>query len=223
MTIPIQAITTALSPTVKTGTDALSITNQSALQPETVANLSIPDRTLLAQTGSLSPEQILQAPREVSQNLPNTPAQVTAATPTLTEAVTFKPLLQGGDGLTLNLPPKEVEIYQDAGLRAATINGRPCLVRSDLDLSFKDGLGRTNLERMEAGLAPIDPQTKLSIEIHHIGQDPDGPLAELTRPEHRQGDNNLTLHPIRENSPVNHDVVWGVQRETHWISRANAA
>lgn len=223
MTIPIQAITSAISPTVKTGTDALSITNQSAIQPETITNLSLPDRILLAQTGSLSPEQVLQIPQVAGQNLSETPVQATAAAPTLAETTTFRPLLPGEDALTLDLPSDEARIYQDADLRATTINGRPCLVRPDLDLGFMDGLGRTNLERMETGLSPIDPQTKLPIELHHIGQDPDAPLAELTMPEHRQGGNNLILHPIRENSPVNHDLVWDAQRETHWISRANVA
>lgn len=223
MTIPIQEITSAQSSTAKTGTDALSITNQSVIHPETVTNLPVPDRTLLAQTGSLPPELILHTPRTASQNLSDTPAQVTAVAPTLTETTIFKPLLPGEKGLTLDLPPSEVKIYHDAGLRATTINGRPCLVRPDLDLAFKDGLGRTNLERMKDGLAPIDPQTKLPIELHHIGQAPDSPLAELTMPEHRQGGNNLILHPIRENSPVDHDLVWDAQRETHWISRANVA
>ena len=39
---------------------------------------------------------------------------------------------------------KEYEIYKNAGLEEREINGKKCLIRSDIDLDQKDEKGRTN-------------------------------------------------------------------------------
>lgn len=79
---------------------------------------------------------------------------------------------------------EEYEIYKKAGLVEAEINGRKCLIRTDIDWDQKDAMGRTNRERAEQGLPPINKDGKV-IELHHIGQHSDSPLAELTTEEHR--------------------------------------
>jgi len=118
------------------------------------------------------------------------------------------------------ISPDEYAILKEAGLSPQLVNGRVCFIRGDIDLNFKDALGSTNLERMKEGLAPLDANTGRPIELHHVGQVPDGPLAELRMEEHRTAPNNLTLHPVREGSEVEHGVEWDQQRADHWKSRA---
>ncbi|EID55764.1 DUF6531 domain-containing protein [Saccharomonospora xinjiangensis] len=55
-------------------------------------------------------------------------------------------------------------------------------------VSPEDNYGRTNLKRMTQGLAPMGPDDK-PLNIHHMLQTQDGPLAELTQSMHlAQGD-----------------------------------
>lgn len=114
---------------------------------------------------------------------------------------------------------KEYEIYKNAGLQEVEINGRKCLVRSDIDWEQKDSMSRNNKERVEAGLSPINKNGE-TIELHHIGQKNDSPLAELTVDEHRSKGNNSVLHdPIKE-SDIDRKEFEKV-RIAHWKSRAN--
>jgi hypothetical protein len=198
-------------------TDALKISNP-ATSAIDLQSLSSQDQALLAQTGSVGPEQAVAA----------TALLETGSSPVLETAqeltpVSFEPLKPGRDPLTLDLPANEAKIYQDAGLRALDLDENDYLVRPDMDWTFKDNLGTTNLERAQAGRAPIDPTTKLPIRLHHIGQRPDSPLAELTELEHNRPPNNLVLHPVRENSNVDHGSIWNAQREKHWMARAQVA
>ncbi|SUP46826.1 Uncharacterised protein [Vibrio metschnikovii] len=117
---------------------------------------------------------------------------------------------------------EEYRIYRDAGLQEVEINGRKCLVRSDIDWDQKDSMGRTNKERVEAkpnGLSPINKDGE-KVELHHIGQKSNSPLAELTESEHRKPPNNLTLHKIRDGSEVEHGSGWKKEKESHWNERA---
>ncbi|MEE0132929.1 MAG: HNH/ENDO VII family nuclease [Treponema sp.] len=113
---------------------------------------------------------------------------------------------------------QEAEIYKNAGLVETTINDRPCLVRSDIDMEQTDDYGRTNQDRMAQGLAPQDYQGK-SIELHHVGQKMDGPLAELTHEEHQSRKNYSILHDATKESEIDRKV-FNEQREEHWSSRA---
>ena len=81
---------------------------------------------------------------------------------------------------------EEAEIYKEAGLVETEIGGKSCLIRPDIDWEQKDQFGRTNAERAEQGLAPIDANGQ-PLELHHIGQHNDSPLAELTMQEHQIG------------------------------------
>jgi hypothetical protein len=115
---------------------------------------------------------------------------------------------------------KEAEIYKNAGLQEVEINGKNVLVRSDIDWEQKDSMGRTNKERAEAGLSPINKDGDI-IELHHIGQKNDGQLAELTPGEHRGKENYSVLHDTQKESAIDR-VVFNSERNEHWKARANA-
>ncbi|TWI49615.1 HNH/ENDO VII superfamily nuclease [Pseudomonas duriflava] len=112
----------------------------------------------------------------------------------------------------------EARIYEDANLEPTQVNGKEALVRTDIDYDQKDALGRTNLERMKLGLAPLDTEGK-PIELHHIGQKSDSPLAELTRDEHRGNGNDNVLHnKLKESEIVRDD--FDKERKDYWKARA---
>lgn len=114
---------------------------------------------------------------------------------------------------------KEYEIYKDAGLDEAEIGGKKCLIRSEIDWEQKDAMGRTNKERAEQGLSPINKDGKI-IELHHIGQHADSPLAELTVEEHRGKGNDAILHDKTKESEIDRPDFAG-ERSAHWEARAN--
>ncbi len=113
---------------------------------------------------------------------------------------------------------KEYEIYKEAGLKDVKINGRESLVRSDIDWEQKDSMGRANKGRAEAGLSPINKDGE-TIELHHIGQKSDGPLAELTRNEHRGMNNYSVLHDTKKQSEINR-IDFTKERIEYWKARA---
>ena len=114
----------------------------------------------------------------------------------------------------------EGKVYADADIDPEKINGRDVLVRTDIDYNQRDPVtGETNLERMERGVPPLDSNGK-PIELHHIGQRPDSPFAELTVNEHRGPGNSAALHPTRETSVhVPGSKFWQEKKE-HWQERA---
>lgn len=115
------------------------------------------------------------------------------------------------------VPAAEKELYDRIGLEMQEVNGRDVLIRNDIDPELVDARGRTNLERMEKGLAPID-ETGREIELHHIRQNPDGPLAELTSREH-EGNFKL-LHPDLESPSAIDRTEFAKIRAEHWKERA---
>lgn len=115
---------------------------------------------------------------------------------------------------------EEYEIYKNAGLVEAEINGKKCLIKSDIDMEQVDDFGRTNKERMEMGLSLIDKSGE-TIELHHIGQKSDGPLAELTTSEHRGKGNDTILHDKSKESEIDR-VAFTKERNSHWAERATA-
>lgn len=120
---------------------------------------------------------------------------------------------------------EELDLYQKAGLKEETIDGRTCLVREDLDYDYIDPkTGKTNLELMEEGRSPYDAKTGERIELHHIGQDPDAPLAELTE-DSEHGEYASVLHKSEEESwrkddPQRNNHYNNVERPNHWMERA---
>ena len=111
----------------------------------------------------------------------------------------------------------EVQIYQDANLTVETVDGKDCLVRTDIDYEqIVDG--ETNLERMKQGKAPVTRDEQL-VELHHIGQKTDSPFAELTTLEHRGPGNDMILHDKTRDSEIDR-YAFRYERETYWKNRA---
>ena len=113
---------------------------------------------------------------------------------------------------------EEYVIYKNADLVEAEIGGKPCLIRKDIDWNQKDAMGRTNKERANQGLSPINKDCK-SIELHHIGQHADSPLAELTQEEHRGKGNDAILHDKTKESEIDRQA-FAREKNNHWLDRA---
>ena len=111
--------------------------------------------------------------------------------------------------------PEQYEICKAAGLSPQMVNGNTALIRS-IDLDFVDDLGRTNLQRMQQGLAALDP-SGVPYQLHHIGQKADSTLAILTQAEHMQGGNNAIWHLLDAATQV-HGAgnTWASQRQAFW-------
>lgn len=112
---------------------------------------------------------------------------------------------------------KEAEIYSKAGLKEGVVNGRKALIRTDIDMTRKDEFGLTNLERMRNGNPPIASNGE-TIELHHIGQKADSPLAELTSTEHRGKGNDTILHDKNKVSEIDRSAFQN-ERQMHWKNR----
>ena len=103
----------------------------------------------------------------------------------------------------------------------------PCLKQPVIDFTrplpeCKCGIVvyRTNLERTQKGEAPILENGE-RVELHHIGQNPDSPLAELTVSEHRRGQQNKLLHTSTNVASKidRHDFAIKIKRP-YWRARA---
>ena len=109
----------------------------------------------------------------------------------------------------------EFKIFKNANLKAKLVNGKTALVRSDIDTNLVDEFGRTNLQRMKDGLAPLDSTGK-SFELHHIGQESDATLAIFTNAEHH---NNTILHGFKEVSEIDR-TAFASTRKDFWKAMA---
>jgi hypothetical protein len=99
------------------------------------------------------------------------------------------------------------------------INGNRVYQRNDLiDPVQVDSLGRTNLDRMKNGLAPIGPDGK-SINLHHMTQSADGALAELTQTLHQSNGTVLHINPNAVPSGIDRDA-FAKWRSDYWKLRA---
>lgn len=121
---------------------------------------------------------------------------------------------------------EQYEIYKNADLQEAEINGKKCLVKN-IDMDYVDPkTGLTNRELMEKGRAPIDAKTGEKIELHHMGQDKDGPFAELCENSEHGDGNHGTLHPKTDGSWRNETGAnenYNNERAEHWKTRAQEA
>lgn len=115
---------------------------------------------------------------------------------------------------------KEAEIYMKADLKKVEINGKKCLIRDDIDLDKEDADGITNRERMERGRPPITKDEE-EVELHHIGQKQNSPLAELTMEQHRGVGNDTILHDKTKETEINRNE-FGKERREHWKDRVDA-
>ena len=122
---------------------------------------------------------------------------------------------------------KQYEVLKNADLLEVEINGRPCLIKSDINLDYTDDDGISNRDRIKRGLAPIDEKTGKPLELHHLGQKADSPLVELTIEEHRTGEyedgkKNQTLwHDNTKATEVHGEGnTWDEERKSHWKTRS---
>lgn len=118
----------------------------------------------------------------------------------------------------------QYEIYKNADLHEAEINGKKCLVKN-IDMDYVDPkTGLTNRELMQKGRSPIDSKTGEKIELHHMGQDKDGPFAELCENSEHGDGNHSILHPKTDGSWRNEDGANAnydkIERPNHWKARA---
>lgn len=113
---------------------------------------------------------------------------------------------------------EEYRVYKNAGLVESEVGGRKCLIRLDIDWDQVDEKGRTNRERVERGLAPLDSDGK-PIELHHIGQRVDSPLAELTHDEHCGKGNKGILHKDIKSEVHGEGNTWDRERGNYWRAR----
>ncbi len=112
---------------------------------------------------------------------------------------------------------EEYEVFKNAGLKAAMVNGETALIRKDIDLKLVDEYGRTNLERMKQGLAPLKKvgEEFEKYELHHIGQEADATLAILTQTEH----DNAALHLFKTVSEIDRSA-FDTVRKNFWKTMA---
>lgn len=114
---------------------------------------------------------------------------------------------------------EELDIYKNVPLKEGEVNGKPTLERTDIDYNqIDEDTGKTNLELMKEGKAPLDKDGN-PIELHHIGQKSDSPLAELTKEEHRGKNNHTTLHDLKKESEIYRDK-FNEERREYWQARA---
>jgi hypothetical protein len=134
---------------------------------------------------------------------------------------------------------EEAEIYIKAGLVERKVAGRCALVQPRIDkerllYNYRDGGNGwrkshddpkkynnwkdwNNADLMGEGFPPYDKNGD-PYELHHIGQHPDSPFAELTWAEHMGDGNNAVLHPTRE-SEIDRQAFTG-EKSLHWKARS---
>ena len=75
-----------------------------------------------------------------------------------------------------------------------------------------DSKGKTNVQRMQKGLAPIGTDKK-PVQIHHEGQKNDGARIEVTATQHKQ------IKHSHDPSEINRPD-FALERSRHWKDRA---
>jgi len=103
---------------------------------------------------------------------------------------------------------------------STTFKGNKVYQRNDLiDPKKVDARGRTNLERMQKGLAPIGPDGK-SINLHHMTQSQGGAIAEMTQTFHQANSKVIHINPNSIPSGIDRGA-FNKWRADYWKSRAN--
>lgn len=118
---------------------------------------------------------------------------------------------------------KEYEVLKEAGLKMMVVDGKTALVQN-IDLNYVDeATGKTNLQLMQQGNAPIDSITGKPFELHHIGQQTDSPLAVLNWEQHRGKGNFKVLHEFLNSVGTDNPSSlqgWSKQKADFWIDMA---
>lgn len=173
------------------------------------------------ESGMETSEGVEESPKESSENPEDyDDCAVTEETPLEAEEAKEgeeAPEYKSLDEALENASEEERAIYNDANVERSEVEGRECLVRTDVDYERQDETGETNLQKMERGNAPhIDDKP---VELHHIGQSMDAPLAELTEQEHRGVGNDAILHDKTKPSEIDRSAFLR-EKKAHWKARA---
>ena len=80
----------------------------------------------------------------------------------------------------------------------------------------KDALGRSNIDRMKEGLAPLGKDGK-AVELHHLKQKDNGMIIELTSKEHNV--NSKVLHRYKKESEIDRNA-FNKFKKQYWKERA---
>lgn len=92
--------------------------------------------------------------------------------------------------------------------------------RNDIiDPNLVDSRGRTNLQRMEKGLAPIGPDGN-PVNLHHMTQTNDSAIVEVTQSFHQQNTKVIHINPNTIPSGINRSE-FNIWKSNYWKSRAN--
>jgi hypothetical protein len=121
--------------------------------------------------------------------------------------------------------PGCTQAAENAGARTASawtraeVNGSRVYQRTDLiDPARVDALGRTNVQRMQQGVAPVGPDGK-SMNLHHMLQTADGPLAEMTQTFHQTNHRVIHINPNTTPSGIDRGA-FNTWRGDYWKTRA---
>ncbi|MDR2749162.1 MAG: HNH/ENDO VII family nuclease [Clostridiales bacterium] len=120
--------------------------------------------------------------------------------------------------------PEEAAIYEKAGLKESKVGGHTALI-GEFNLNQPDPDLGTNADRIKHNVSPIDKNGE-KIELHHIGQHVDSPLAELTFSRHHQGGNYKILHDTsksKETEAHADGTNWPTECRHYWKARAEEA
>lgn len=116
---------------------------------------------------------------------------------------------------------EEAQIYMKAGLKEKIINGKTALIQPRIEGKAHNApqwSDWSNKDLAEEGYAPRD-NNGIPYELHHIGQYPDSPLAELTWEEHHANGNFKKLHTFDDSKIDRLD--FEKEKKNYWIARAN--
>lgn len=114
----------------------------------------------------------------------------------------------------------EAQIYIDAGLQEGEVNGKLALLQSKIDgnaCNEPKWPDWTNKALAEDGYPPRDEAGR-PYELHHIGQNPESPLAELTYDQHHCNGNFTKLHTFDESSIDRQQ--FNKERKEYWETRS---
>ncbi|WP_084279305.1 HNH/ENDO VII family nuclease [Anoxybacteroides tepidamans] len=88
-----------------------------------------------------------------------------------------------------------------------------------IDPHMKDARGRTNLERMEKGLAPLGSDGK-PINLHHMTQRNESSIAEVTQTFHKENSKIIHINPNTIPSGINRNE-FDKWRKDYWKHRVS--
>ena len=117
---------------------------------------------------------------------------------------------------------EEAQVYIDAGLVEGEVNGKPALLQPNIDgkaCNEPKWPDWSNKDLAEEGYPPRDKNGR-PYELHHIGQNPDSPLAELTYEQHHCDGNFKILHTFDESSIDR--MQFNKERKEYWSERSKS-